>query len=171
MADVRNLNRPGDTANAFRESLAYGDRTSIANELGISVNAVARMVGGYRPDPFERSRRATLLMRANANPKSEQPFLALSRDLGYVSYRTDEPGRGESFARILNETADVVNAHASAEQNGITPDERRAIARQAYELSEVARAHADEQMRLAEEPVRIGPRRSERNETVKRETA
>lgn len=94
----------------------HGTQSRVADRLGWSRQRVFEMLAGRVVSPFEQVKRVILTLRAAKNPQADAPFEALADELDFVTHRRDHalPSDDASFAVMLREVADVVDAHAKA---------------------------------------------------------
>jgi len=133
-----------------------GDQASVAVALGIPRQHVNEWLAAVRRDPLEAVVVLIETLRRNGNAQANEPFLALSRRLGFVAYPLDHRDANDSaFAEVLTRVADLVGARAHAEAPGseggarFAPGERRQIAHEVDQLIESATAYRDAQVHLA----------------------
>jgi|SRR5581483_2067439 len=127
-----------------------GDQCSVGHALKISQQIVYEWLTGQRRSPFEAAAVVIEQLRRNGNARSDAPFLALARRLGYIAYRHEERLDDAEFAELLREFSEVVDERARAEQDGrITRSERLAIAERVSELIDCAAQYRDDQLARA----------------------
>lgn len=151
---------PDQVAIALASALrvGHGYQSCVAASLNWPRQRVSEMLSGANVSPFEQVRRVVETLRNNGNALADEPFLALSRELGFVSYRHERAEASDAACLVstMREMADVVEAHALANDGEHDEEDALALVTQLHELQEAAAAFAD---RLESQLRKSAPRR------------
>lgn len=98
----------------------HGDARTLGTVLGLGAPRMTAMLQGEKRSPFAAARIVVEQLRRNGNPRADEPFIRLGRDLGFIVYRSNVTAATDiELSDALKEVSDVLRVRAERASDGV----------------------------------------------------